>query len=66
MLKHGFIASEDYFDHVLNADLTSELAASLIWESVKIKHSIVAEDPTEKLIVVQDLGISILKLLFTS
>ncbi len=47
MLKHGIIASEKYFDDVLNASVSDSQFESLIWESVEIKNRIIAEDPTE-------------------
>jgi 3-dehydroquinate synthase len=48
MLKHGIIASEDYFDACTNFEINTAESEGLIWESVLIKHKIVTEDPTEK------------------
>ena len=47
MLKHGIIASEAYFDSVLEFDISKPNAEDLIWESVLIKDRIVTKDPME-------------------
>lgn len=48
MIKHGIIASEVYFDSVLEFDIRNEDAEELIWESILIKNQVVTEDPLEK------------------
>ena len=48
MLKHGLIASEDYWNKVKNVSIETPELEDLIWESVIIKSNIVAKDPTEK------------------
>lgn len=48
MLKHGLIASEVYFDSILDLGTKNRIDLDLIWESVRIKSSVVSADPTEK------------------
>jgi 3-dehydroquinate synthase len=49
MLKHGLIASEDYWDALQDFDVTDASSAeNFIWESIEIKNEVVTKDPTEK------------------
>ena len=49
MLKHGLIFSGAYWEKVRNCNLAAApQLEELIWESIEIKKSIVAQDPTEK------------------
>ncbi|MAZ72075.1 MAG: 3-dehydroquinate synthase [Flavobacteriaceae bacterium] len=49
MLKHGLIASEDYWNALQNFDVSHTTSAEkYIWESIEIKNGIVTKDPTEK------------------
>ncbi len=49
MIKHGFIASEQYLKDVFQFDAQQEDSVlKLIWESIEIKDSIITKDPTEK------------------
>ncbi|TVZ28502.1 3-dehydroquinate synthase [Gillisia sp. Hel_I_86] len=49
ILKHGLIASEEYWEKATNLEaLALEDLDSLIMESIEIKSRIVKEDPTEK------------------
>lgn len=49
MLKHGLIASEDYWKKIAQFDMERiDLISDLIWESIQIKNNIVSTDPFEK------------------
>lgn len=49
MLKHGLIASEDYWNSLHDFDVTDTSSAEkFIWESIEIKNEVVTKDPTEK------------------
>jgi 3-dehydroquinate synthase len=49
MLKHGLIFDEIYYNKLSNLrNLDFSELDSMIYESIKIKNTIVAEDPTEK------------------
>ena len=51
MLKHGLLHSDDYFNRLLNFDLTSHnwpTLLSLLEESVRFKQEVVKTDPFEK------------------
>ncbi len=49
ILKHGLIANKDYWEDAIQIDeIAPEFVAPLIAESVRLKESIVAQDPTEK------------------
>ncbi|RDK83487.1 3-dehydroquinate synthase [Marinirhabdus gelatinilytica] len=49
MLKHGLIASEEYWESLKDFDTTNtETTEAFIWESIKIKNEVVTKDPTEK------------------
>ncbi len=49
MLKHGLIASEDYWNALKDFNVTDTPSAEkFIWESIEIKNEVVTKDPTEK------------------
>ena len=49
MLKHGLIASEDYWKNLENFDPQNyKTLEELIWESIKIKNTVVTKDPFEQ------------------
>ncbi len=49
MLKHGLIADNEYWRHVINLNnLTTDDLISLVHQSIQIKNHIVLQDPTEK------------------
>lgn len=48
MLKHGMIHSETYWNQLIKFDFSNPLKMeALIWESIKIKNSVVTKDPLE-------------------
>ncbi len=49
MLKHGLIASEEYWNDLRDFDVTNEISTeNFIWQSIEIKNEVVTKDPTEK------------------
>ncbi len=47
MLKHGLIASTDYWNRVVHFGVDTPNADALIWESICIKNEVVTQDPYE-------------------
>jgi len=49
MIKHGFITSKEYLNKCLNLNRNNpKEIEELVWESIKIKNSVITKDPYEQ------------------